>query len=282
MDEQRLLPEVDFCAFDVETTGNESRIRMVELGATRFRMEGECEFFSTLVDPGVHISSSVTCIHGITDDMVAGAPGAREALERFFSFASGSVLLAHNASFDTAVVSVELARHAMPAPEFLILDTVSLARRFIPGPPNYKLTTLTDWLGLFTQCAHRGLPDAVAAREIFRTAVGSIEGWESCTLSDLKGLTRRSVFGRYHAADVELPPGLEAIRDAIKEERAVHVIYEGGSRGLAPRLITPRRLHEKQGFVYLEAYCHESCAVKHYRIDRILECKKAPEGGERK
>ncbi len=236
MDEQRLLPEVDFCAFDVETTGNDSRIRMVELGATRFRMEGECELLSTLVNPGVHISSSVTCIHGITDEMVAGAPDARASLESFFSFASGCVLLAHNASFDAAVVSVELARHSMPVPDFLILDTVSLARRFIPGPPNYKLTTLTDWLGLFTQCAHRGLPDAVAAREIFRTAVGSIKDWESHTLCDLKGLARRSVFGSYRAGDVGLPPGLEAIRDAMGEGRAIRVIYEGGQSrsGAAP------------------------------------------------
>jgi DNA polymerase-3 subunit epsilon len=271
MDEYRLLPEVDFCAFDVETTGNASRIRMVELGATRFRMEGECEFFSTLVDPGVHISSFVTCIHGITDEMVAGAPGAREVLDSFFTFASGSVLLAHNAPFDTAVVSVELTRHAMPVPDFPILDTLSLARRFIPGPPNYKLSTLTDWLGLFTQCAHRGLPDAVAAREIFRIAVGSIENWRSLTLCDLRGLCGAGAFGRYRAEDIELPPGLEAIREAMGEGRAVRVIYSGGSRGLAPRLITPQGLYERRGFIYLEAYCHESCVVKHYRVDRIIE-----------
>lgn len=271
MDENTTLGRIDFCAFDVETTGSMSRIRMVELGASRFRLEGEPSSFTTLVDPRVHISSFVTRIHGITDDMVKGAPRAREALEEFFDFARGCVLLAHNASFDTAVVSAELARHALPVPEFLILDTVSLARNLIPGPPNYKLSTLTDWLGLFTQCAHRGLPDAVAAREIFRYAVKSLEGWESLPLSAMKGYSRCEAFGPCRVEDVELPPGLEAIREAMGEGRPVRVVYAGGSRGTAPRLITPQGLYERGGCVYLEAYCHQSCQVKHYRVDRILE-----------
>ncbi len=271
MDENTPLGQVDFCAFDVETTGSMSRIRMVELGASRFRLEGEPSSFTTLVDPRVRISSFVTSIHGITDDMVKGAPQAHEALEGFFEFAQGCVLLAHNASFDTAVVSMELTRHAMPVPEFLILDTVSLARNLIPGPPNYKLSTLTDWLGLFTQCAHRGLPDAVAAREVFRAAVKSLEGWWTLPLSAMGSYTRYRAFGRYHVEDVELPPGLEAIREAMAEGRPLRVVYAGGSRGTAPRLITPQGLFERGGCVYLEAYCHQSCQVKHYRVDRILE-----------
>ncbi len=265
------LGEAEFCAFDVETTGSMRNLRMVEMGASRFRLDGgEPESFTTLVDPGVNISRASTLIHGITDEMVEGAPEAPEALERFFRFAEGCVLLAHHASFDTAVVSMELTRHRLPVPAFDILDTVGLARRLIPGPPDFKLTTLVCWLGLFTGCAHRALPDAAAAREVFREAVRNIAGWEELPLGELMRMTGVHRFGVYRPEEVELPPGLAVIREAMESGRSLKMVYDGGTRGPAPRTISPRRLYERRGLLYLEAVCHDSGRLKCYRIDRII------------
>lgn len=274
MDENRPLGEIDFCAFDVETTDSEQGVHLVELGASRFRLAEECgEPFTTLVNPGVPISPFVIDIHGITDDMVRDAPYAPQALEAFFAFAEDCVLLAHNASFDTGVVSQELTRHAMPVPGFPILDTLSLARRYLRDMPDYRLSTLAERLGLFTQCAHRGLPDALAARDIFRASVKSIEGWEGLTLASLMRKGRRCAFQHYSLEGADLPPHLEIIREA----RKVRIVYAGGSRGPAPRLVTPRYLYESNGRVYLRAYCHESCVVKHYLVERIAEVREPEE-----
>lgn len=274
MDESRPLAEVDFCAFDLETTGWSSSIRMVEVGASRFRLGGECgEPFSTLVDPGVPISPTVTAIHGITDEMVRGAPSAPEALEAFFGFAAGCVLLAHNASFDTAVVSWELTRHALPVPGFTVLDTLALARRRFPGLPGYGLAALADWLGLFMPCAHRGLPDAEAAREVFREAVRSAEGWEAAPLSALLAEAGGCSFKHYESEPEALPPGLEA----LGRSKPLFIVYDGGSRGPAPRKVTPLSVSGDR--LHLFAYCHLSGALKSFRMDRIREVLEPGEGG---
>jgi DNA polymerase-3 subunit epsilon len=274
MDMELPLIQIYFCALDVETTGSMRNLRLVELGASRFRLDAsEPRSFVTLVDPGVPISTASTLIHGITDTMVAGAPRAPEALEGFFRFASGCVLLAHNASFDAAAISMELARHCMEAPELIVLDTLGLARRLLPGPSDHRLATLVSWLGLFTGCAHRALPDAAAAREVFRAAVRGIEGWEDMPLHRLVKLTGAHRFGRYRLEEVELPPGLEAIREALRGEVPVKIIYSGGTRGLAPRTISPRCLYVRRGVAYLEAWCHQSGKVKRYRVDRIIDAR---------
>ena len=75
-----LIAEVSFCALDLETTGLSSLSRIVEVGAVRFRLGEEGEQLQTLVDPGCAIPGSASRVHGITDEMVRGAPPARQVL----------------------------------------------------------------------------------------------------------------------------------------------------------------------------------------------------------
>jgi DNA polymerase III subunit epsilon len=72
----RPLSEVEFVAFDLETTGLFPVVnRIVEFGAVRFRLDGQVlGTWEQLVDPEYPIPPSVTEIHGITDSMVRGQP----------------------------------------------------------------------------------------------------------------------------------------------------------------------------------------------------------------
>src|SRR5450830_1194991 len=72
------LSDAGFCAVDLETTGLSSFSRIVEVGAVRFKVGKEGEHFQTLVDPGCAIPPGAMRVHGITDEMVAGSPQARE------------------------------------------------------------------------------------------------------------------------------------------------------------------------------------------------------------
>ena len=93
-----------YVVFDIETTGfNSVNDRIIEIGAVRV-VEGEIkETFSEFVNPERPIPYKITQLTTITDDMVKDAGTIEEILPQFLKFCEGSVLVAHNAGFDTAV-----------------------------------------------------------------------------------------------------------------------------------------------------------------------------------
>ena len=92
-----------YVVFDIETTGfNSVNDRIIEIGAVRV-VEGEIkETFSEFVNPERPIPYKITQLTTITDDMVKDAGTIEEILPQFLKFCEGSVLVAHNAGFDTS------------------------------------------------------------------------------------------------------------------------------------------------------------------------------------
>lgn len=265
------MREAAFCCFDVETTGLSSFSRLVEIGAVRFRLGGEGEEFSTLVDPGQHISEDATEVHGIDDAAVAGAPKASEAVEAFLGFAGGCVLVAHNAGFDVGIMAVEAGRAGLRLPPGTVLDSIGLAKSLLPQQPNYQLSTLAKTLGIDTSKLHRALADARATRAVVEAAVLSLPGWMDLTLGYLLSRTRTVDFSDYVDMDIELPPHLSLLSQALESERAIRIVYDGGSKGRSPRVITPSGLFAKKGRIYVEALCHTDGVSKSFRLDRIIQ-----------
>lgn len=132
-----------FTVFDFETTGmSPVHDRVVELAALRIEADGEESSFHRLVDPGRPIPPGVSCIHHITDDMVAGAPHFSDVAKEFLDFAEGTTLVAHNAIFDLGFLQEGLARCGLPLWRGKTLDSVKLARRCFPGLASYRLQNL--------------------------------------------------------------------------------------------------------------------------------------------
>ena len=78
-----------FTIFDLETTGLiPIRDRIVEIGAVRIEQDGTWSRFTTLVNPGIAIPVRAQSVHGISDEMVAGAPSFKDAAYQFLSFYS--------------------------------------------------------------------------------------------------------------------------------------------------------------------------------------------------
>jgi DNA polymerase-3 subunit epsilon len=260
---------VDFCAFDLETTGLSNFSRIVEVGAVRFRLQDERDRFQALVHPGRSIPEVVIGIHGITDSMVAQAPKAPEVLERFLEFADGCVMIAHNAAFDSGILATELHRAGIQPPEPLILDTIALARRFLPRVPSYRLDALARHLGAGGAREHRALADADACRHIFERTVLSVPEWRSQALGLLAGAAGGCTLRYQPEVPADLPPGMESLLGALEKRNDIVVVYEGGSRGTAPRRLSPVSVYSAGGHCYLEARCHADNVTKSFRVDRI-------------
>lgn len=189
----RPLSQVTFCVVDLETTGSTGEDTITEFGAVKVRGGEVLAEFQTLVNPNTHIPALVAVLTGITDAMVAGAPPLGSVLPSFLEFASGSVLVAHNAGFDTGFLKRACAGHGYRWPGFEVLDTVALARQVLlrDEVPNVKLATLAAHFRASTTPNHRALSDARATVDVLHGLLERVGNLGCATLEDLLEFTRR-------------------------------------------------------------------------------------------
>jgi DNA polymerase III epsilon subunit family exonuclease len=153
-----------FSVIDVETTGLSPRNgdRVVEIGVVRLDADGTItDVFDTLVNPERRVEA--TGIHGISDAMVKGAPTFRDILPRLCSLIDGTVLTAHNASFDLGFLREEFRRSGTVFPALTPVCTLILARKHLPGLTSRSLGACRRYLEIPDGGAHSALADARAA-----------------------------------------------------------------------------------------------------------------------
>jgi DNA polymerase-3 subunit epsilon len=217
------------------------------------------------VNPLRPSSPRALAVHGISDADLALAETAETVLPEFVTFLGdpgSTTLLAHNASFDAGFLGRELARIGRPMPEHLVVDTLALARGLWPRiSGGHKLDTLARWLGLDPHGSHRALADSQRVRGLWLALRPSDSGRSAEPLA-------------YPIFDARRPPpaprGWGWVEEAIGRDQIVRIEYAGGTRGLAPRSITPRRFAIRGGVAYLVALCHFDLKEKEFRLDRVL------------
>ena len=156
-----------YVVFDIETTGfSPIKNRIIEIGAVKI-INGEIrDRFSTFVNPKVPIPFEIEKLTGINDEMVMDAPAIEEVLPRFLEFCEGTVLVAHNASFDISFIRENAERQNQPF-DYTYVDTVGIARVLLPHQAKHTLDAVCKSLGISLENHHRAVDDAEATSEIF-------------------------------------------------------------------------------------------------------------------
>lgn len=178
-----LIPYAQFVAFDLETTGLKAETNhIIEVGGFKFTFElensklkiKELGTFNELVKPPMHIPQEATKVNGITNEMVENAPPAVEVLKKFTQFCGlSSILVAHNADFDSKFLQNELHKNGLIIPQNPIVDSLKISRKIMPESPNHKLGTLAARLKRFMNLKvkpeelHRALYDCRVLAEVF-------------------------------------------------------------------------------------------------------------------
>jgi len=178
-----------YVVFDIETTGfSPEKNRIIEIGAVKV-VDGEItDRFSTFVNPDVPIPFEIEQLTGINDNMVLPAPKIADALPLFLDFCRGSVLVAHNASFDISFIAHNAARMGFEfTPTYL--DTVALARHLLPNLNRFKLDTVAKALHISLKNHHRAVDDAGATAEIFKKFVAMLRDRGVETLDQLNEMS---------------------------------------------------------------------------------------------
>lgn len=161
-------------AFDLETTGfSAQNDRIIEIGAAKIKDGVIVDKFDIFVDPQTAISSRITELTGITNDMVTGAPSQEDAVRQFMQFAGDTLLIAHNAAFDMSFINAACERYNITYRP-VYLDTLALSRKMYRGLKNYKLNTVAEYLDAGDFNHHRASDDAAVLAKIFTRMMGDL------------------------------------------------------------------------------------------------------------
>uniref|UniRef100_A0AAU2VXY5 DEDDh family exonuclease n=1 Tax=Streptomyces sp. NBC_00008 TaxID=2903610 RepID=A0AAU2VXY5_9ACTN len=164
-----------YAVVDVETTGLARDDRIISAAVYRLDAQGNVEdHWYTLVNP--ERDPGPVWIHGLTSDVLEGAPLFPEIAAQLSERLTGRVLVAHNAAFDWSMLAREYARASVTAPVQQRLCTIALSKELRLPLPNHKLESLAAHFGVVQQRAHHALDDARVLAEAFRPSLHAAAG----------------------------------------------------------------------------------------------------------
>ena len=217
-----------YVVFDIETTGLSKEKEMItEIGAVKVADGKIIERFSTFVNPQHPISAEITKLTGITDDMVKDAPTIENVLPEFLKFCEDTVLVAHNASFDTGFIRIAAERAGLGELHHTIVDTLELARALLPELNKHKLDIVCEHLGVTLNGHHRAVNDAEATAEVFIKFLDMLAEKKIFTLDEINVLASRTVnykkLRAYHA--IILVKNYTGLRNLYELASMAHIDY---------------------------------------------------------
>ena len=207
--------------------------RIIEVGIVLLDGGVVVEEWSSLVNPGTRIPSSIVDFTGISNEMVQDAPSFDDIRAEVRRRIDGRLFIAHNARFDYGFVRNEFRRagEKFSAP---VLCTVRLSRALFREHARHNLDTLIERWGLQCHARHRALGDAAVLPPLlaaFERAVGT-------------GRLQEAAEAARHESRLpaHLPPD---IADDLPEGPGVYLfhgdggalVYVGKSRNLRSRVL---------------------------------------------
>ena len=217
-----------YVVFDIETTGLSKEKEMItEIGAVKVADGKIIDRFSTFVNPQRPISAEITKLTGITDDMVKDAPTIENVLPEFLKFCEDTVLVAHNASFDTGFIRIAAERAGLGELHHTVVDTLELARALLPELNKHKLDIVCEYLGVTLNGHHRAVNDAEATAEVFIKFLDMLAEKKIFTLDEINVLASRTVnykkLRAYHA--IILVKNYTGLRNLYELVSMAHIDY---------------------------------------------------------
>ena len=162
-----------YCVIDVETTGRSPQWdHIIEVAALKISDGQEVGRFSSLIQPpsmpgGDFVDDFIVALTGITDEMLAGAPFARDVLEEFAAFVGDVPVVGHYVSFDINFLYDSFDRYLDRPFSNDYIDTLRITRKLHPEMSRHRLADLVDHFGVTHNEVHRAMGDVEATAECF-------------------------------------------------------------------------------------------------------------------
>lgn len=167
-----------YCILDIETTGGQyNEEGITEIAIYKFDGHEVVDQFISLINPEKPIQPFVVKLTGINNAMLRSAPKFYEIAKRILEITEGTILVAHNASFDYRILQTEFRRLGFDFKK-PTLCTVELSKKLIPDQVSYSLGKLVRALGIPMADRHRASGDALATVKLFKLLLAKDLGKE--------------------------------------------------------------------------------------------------------
>ena len=177
--------DTTYCVLDLETTGLSAKTeKITEIGIMKVKNGEVLEEFCEFVNPEKPIPQRVQEITNITDDMVKDAPTIEEMFPKVLEFIKGTVLVAHNATFDIGFLKT-IAKDLGYEFDFTYVDTLPLARKLYPELKKHKLGKIAEYLKIKVEVAHRALDDVDTTVKVLREMMKTLKERGAKTVGDI-------------------------------------------------------------------------------------------------
>jgi DNA polymerase-3 subunit epsilon len=177
---------LDFTAIDFETA-NGSPASACSVGLVKVRDGQVVDRIGWFIQPPFghdHFVDWNTRIHGITPEMVVGAPSWTEQLIDLVAFADGDILVAHNAGFDMGVIKAACAATGVAIPSYAYMCSLQLARKTYTLD-SYRLPVAAMAAGFEDFAHHDAVADSEACAAIM---IHAADRWGAIDLPELAEL----------------------------------------------------------------------------------------------
>ncbi|MGL6219913.1 MAG: 3'-5' exonuclease [Lacrimispora sphenoides] len=157
-----------YIAVDLETTGlDPKQDKIIEIGAVKV-IEGQVkENYETFVNPYRKLEPKVGMLTGITNRQLEASRGVGEVIGGFLDFAGDLPILGHHVIFDYSFLKRAAINEGYEF-ERQGIDTLKLARRFMPPDEKKNLKAACGYYGIVQTLSHRALADAMAAQKLYQ------------------------------------------------------------------------------------------------------------------
>jgi len=203
------LLKTPYVGLDLETTGLRLGVdRIVQLALVRVEADGSRVPFKTLVNPEMPIPAAASAIHGITDEMVRGAPSLQDVMPMVDVMLGGAMALVvfNGRRFDVPFLQEELLRIGADdptagAPVVDVRDVDMVLR------PRTLAGVVEDWCQRPHVDAHDALEDVQATLSALDAMLEHGRPWRLPALS--------SAGPDFNPFDLEAQSRPESERDAV-------------------------------------------------------------------
>ena len=188
------LEDLCWAAIDFESAGTAPGETdcPVQVGIVRVEklFSTEPRVFTSYIACHRPVRWSAAKVHGITTDMLRGAPAFTELWPQIRDLLRGAVVLGHNPATEKRFLKTFPGHGFGPW-----VDTLALARQAAPDLQDHALSTLCEALGITDQVErlihdaaharwHDALYDAAGSLQLLRTLVSAL-GMHQATLHDI-------------------------------------------------------------------------------------------------